>query len=489
MPQRVAWLGATGLVLALAALVSASAGSLLGPAWIWLALGALVLLGAYLAAGGRRVGGTARRGARLGGQTALTALIFVVCLVLLNVLAAGADVHWDLTRASRYTLTPQTRQVLAAMRQPVKILAFYGPGQGAMAKMLLEQYARHSSEIRLRFVDPNRQPALAQRYGVRNPGAIVFAGGSTRQQVPDLAVGQAAFTAALVDVTAKPATVCLLGGHGERQAADITGPGYAGTAKALVDQGYRVRTVDLAARQRVPRDCAVLVVADPRVPFLAGEVREVAAYLQRGGKAFFLAEPSDASVFAPLVAPFGMDFSRRTVYDSQDNLGGQDPLTPLVTGYGFSPLTLGLPATYFPTAAAVRQERAVKGVSVHPLVLTSPQTWLLPAGQNRPRPGTPPLGRVSLLTAVDGKGGQLVLAGDADFADNQNNSLGNRQLFLRAVGWLARPQAAAAAAAAGGGSAHLILSPAHQRLIFYVTVVFLPLGLLLAAGMVWWGRR
>jgi len=88
----------------------------------------------------------------------------LVGLVLVNLLAGELDLKFDMTRRDLYTLTEETRQMLAEIEQEVTLYYLAKPGQeNITVGELLEQYAS-SESIRLEQVDPDRNPGLIARY-------------------------------------------------------------------------------------------------------------------------------------------------------------------------------------------------------------------------------------------------------------------------------------------------------------------------------------
>ena len=85
---------------------------------------------------------------------------------------------------------------------------------------------------------------------------------------------------------------------------------------------------------------------------------------------------------------------------------------------------------------------------------------------------------------------KLVVFGDSDFITNQYYSLqGNSDLFLRAVNWLAEERELIAIRPKKIKYAPLTLTPLQGRIIFYSSVIILPLVILIIGIKVWLYRR
>jgi ABC-type uncharacterized transport system involved in gliding motility auxiliary subunit len=83
------------------------------------------------------------------------------------------------------------------------------------------------------------------------------------------------------------------------------------------------------------------------------------------------------------------------------------------------------------------------------------------------------------------------VVGNAEFASNTYFSqvLGNRDFFINSVDWLAEDEDLISIRAEPQGSAPIVLTNQSQVLVFYTSVVFVPLAVLLLGGAIWWQRR
>lgn len=109
----------------------------------------------------------------------MTALLLAI-LILANVIVTQKPVKWDLTKNKQYTLSDQTKQVLKSLKTDVTVYAFFKEGTTSrdMVKSLLDQYRNVSKRIIVHFVDPDKEPATAQRYGITDYDTVLFIAGS-----------------------------------------------------------------------------------------------------------------------------------------------------------------------------------------------------------------------------------------------------------------------------------------------------------------------
>jgi len=105
--------------------------------------------------------------------------------VLANVALVLHDAHFDLTREGVFTPSRQAEQVVDLLRRDVKLTYFYQAQQpeGRRAKDMVEVLGRRNPRLHVRTVDPDKQPSVADTYGVRIYNAAVLESDGRRIQV------------------------------------------------------------------------------------------------------------------------------------------------------------------------------------------------------------------------------------------------------------------------------------------------------------------
>ena len=203
----------------------------------------------------------------------------------------------------------------------------------------------------------------------------------------------------------------------------------------------------------VPDDAAALVVAAPRRDLPPGALRQIEAYLHRGGGVLVLLEPGKqrARACAELLRRYGVAVSDEVVLDGDQRMFAGDYLTMLVPGRR---RTSGQRRAHVDAADVRRARRAhaptdateagidLLATAAGELAHARPQRAR--ARRRRVRPRTrharAGAGRRQRAGARPraAKPGRLLVYGDADFASNLLlGYLGNRDLLLNSVNWLA----------------------------------------------------
>ncbi len=116
-------------------------------------------------------------------------LLFVVLVLgLVGVLAWLAQ-SWrytaDWTQTSRNTLTAKSHEVLELIEDPVEMTVYIGPEPVTRRSIrdLVERYRRAGVDVRLEFVNPETNPALARELGIRQGGELIVRYGSREERL------------------------------------------------------------------------------------------------------------------------------------------------------------------------------------------------------------------------------------------------------------------------------------------------------------------
>jgi ABC-type uncharacterized transport system involved in gliding motility auxiliary subunit len=290
MKRLIPGLGVAGVILGIGGLVVYS----LDPGKLWLvtlveAL-ALVCLIVFFATHYETVKAfSARRSTRMGLNSIVMVLLFIVILAIANFLVARHSTRWDFSETGHFTLAPQTFQVLRGLTQDVKFTVFSQDRSPLYAtyRDLLDSYKQASDKIKVEFVDPERKPGVARQYGItRMDTAVVESGEQSTRVTPTLrstgepTLSESDLTGAIIRMSkTTKKRILFLEGHGERSLTDTERGGFAVLKEALTKQGYDSATVSLLQESAVPEHTAVLVLGGPRRPVTPEEQERIANYV------------------------------------------------------------------------------------------------------------------------------------------------------------------------------------------------------------------
>ena len=477
------------------------------------AVGGVLAILAYLSTGLENLRSfLGERSTKYGTSTVLASLIFIAILVILNFIAYRHNHRFDLTSERVFSLSPQSVQVLNGLTNDLRMEAFVEGGANPELDDLLRNYASASSRVTFRLIDPDREPELAERYGVKSYNTVRISYGEASNQVTQPT--EETLTNAIIKLTRSGRqTVCVIEGHGEPDTEDKeSGHGLASAKAALENENYEVKKVLLASMDKVPDECSAVIVAGPTRPFVSQELPALDAYLRRGGHALFLLSPQKAQELVAFLAPWGVKVGDDVVVDQVVRLfqGPALGLAPLVDTYDAThEITKDFKGrTIFPMTRSVSAATEGKpGLTAVELVKTSPSSWAevdldgIFQHQQATLGDDDRKGPVPIAVAVvadlkqmgvaDGKQARIAVFGSTEFADNQHleGTYFNRDLFLNTVSWLVGQSDLVAIRPRSVRASRVNFSEREGRAIFYLSVLLLPELLLITGLAVWWRRE
>ncbi|MBI2979219.1 MAG: GldG family protein [Chloroflexi bacterium] len=507
-------------------------------AWGLLLLGALLLSTAVII-DFRRVGSalTGRRGKFSSGTTVM-AVTFIGITLLVNAISLGNYHRFDATGVAQFTLTQQTKDALQNLETPVQVIFFTTPqdtlGISGYINNLLDEYQNYSDKISIETIDPDEHPDQARQYGINQYETVVFKSGtrsrlispqeivqvSADQQGNPQIVGADAehpFTSAILEVTGiVQKKLYFLTGHGESSvSAD-----YSNARQSLLDNLYKVETLDLVINREIPEDTAALIIAGPQKSLGTNELEIIRNYLKNGGAAVVLINPNPPEEIEQLLSDWGIQIEDGIVIDPTSYVAPSitSPSVPRLRNF------FGLSTTYFPGATALtpQPEYTAKLVGLESgvipqviwtsenssiqmlsLLRTSQDSWLEkefdPSKEAKFNDGIDRKGPLDMgffiTNASDeepeqAKRTNMVIFGDSDFAANQHFFNGdNEELFLNAVNLITAGQELISIERKVVPFRRLVVGPETANFIRISSIGLLPLIVLAVGAITWWRRR
>jgi ABC-type uncharacterized transport system involved in gliding motility auxiliary subunit len=457
-----------------------------------------------------------QRSTRYGASAAVYSLLFVALIVGLNYLGVRYNKQWDLTEASVYTLSPQSKKVAEALADTLVLTAFTEGGVNPQLQTILDGYRDAApGRVETRMLDPDKEPALAEQMKITTVPSVHIQYGAESFVVTQ--PSEETITNGVIRVTRTgKKIVYFTEGFGEASLQDPQDPkGFASAKLALEQENYEVKPLLLPSVEQVPDDASVVVLAGPTRPLTEPAITALGAYLRRGGRLLALVGPRiGGEKLAPFLAEWGVKIGGDVIIDREVRLfeGPRLGVVPLSRTYGTHPITQGFrDFTVFPQTSSVEPAaEGKKGLSATSLVKTSESSWAeadvdgvfvrgvanLDDGDRK--------GPVSIAVAVTANlkdlgltppegvtEARLVVFGTPLFIDNQQlaQSQLNGDLFLNAVGWLVGQEELVSIRSRSVRASRADLTPAQAARVFYLSVFIIP-QLLIALGIwVWWRRR
>ncbi|MBA7619860.1 hypothetical protein ES703_27202 [subsurface metagenome] len=446
-------------------------------------------------------------------------------LILINYFFARHHHRFDFTEAKLHSLSDQSVQVIKNLKQEVDIRCFFLEANFNKGKMetLLQNYAYHSKKIKYEFIDPDKNPGLVKRYEVTTDGTTILESGDKESRITT--TSEEDLTNAIVKVSReKKKVLYFLEGHGETSIESSEEIGYSFAKEELEKLAYEVKKLPLALADNFPEDCSVLVIPGAKKDLLPNELETIRNFISEGGRVFFMVDPETAPGLKPFLAEYGIQLEDDLIVDTVSRLMGGDYFMPVVTGYESHPITEKFNfATFFPYARSVNEtEEKPTGVTTTILAKTSTNAWserqlteqevtfdgdkdaagpisiaavvIVEPREEDAQDQTEPKEEMKEEIPPEEESpkqeGRLAVFGDSDFAANRYYYLsGNGNLFLNTINWLAEEADLISIQARTSSPKTIQITAIQGRILFFVSVIILPLIVLIAGITVWVKRR
>jgi ABC-type uncharacterized transport system involved in gliding motility auxiliary subunit len=212
----------------------------------YLAWAGLVCMLLYIASQWREIGVFfGKREARYGTLAASSVAIVLGILVVVNYIGKRQNKRWDLTAAKQFSLSDQSRNVLAKLDAPLDIQVFVQELAFQEYRDRLKEYEYSSKQVKVDYVDPDKKRALAQQNNVQQYGTIIFSYKGRSERIT--ANTEQDITNGIIKVVSgQQKKVYFTTGHGEKDTASTERDGYSVVSQALGAENYGVEKLVLA---------------------------------------------------------------------------------------------------------------------------------------------------------------------------------------------------------------------------------------------------
>lgn len=446
-------------------------------------------------------------------QLQLQNLMFVAGLLIFVGLLAWLSTRYsfdaDWSSSGRNTLSIDSRQLLDEMPDPIHVTAF--ATENALVREhigdLIGRYQRYKANVELTFVNPDAEPDRVRELGITLDGELLLAYQGRSEKVQSLS--EQTLTNSLLRIARqKQRRVSFLSGHGERDPLGQANHDLGKFGQLLEQKGIVLDTLKLAETADIPADTNLLVIADPRVVLLPGEIQLVHRYLQAGGNLLWLVEPGAIAGLDPVAEALGIEFLPGTIVDATTQLFGIDnPAFALIPDYPMHPITREMTSlTLYPQASAL-DVSAPQEWQAEPLLTTLDRAWteIGPISgtirfdeDSDERMGPLDIGFVfsrmkNKKDSGDGESSaeqRVIVIGDSDFLSNAYlGNGGNVELGLNLFNWLNHDDQFITVTARTASDVNLELGKTAQIIIGFGFLFGMPLLLLGSGVAIWWRRR
>jgi ABC-type uncharacterized transport system involved in gliding motility auxiliary subunit len=450
------------------------------------------------------------RQTRYAAYATIYILVVIAVVVVANILADRFNKSFDATSNKRYSLSDQTAKIVQGLKQNATITYFDQSTRFREGKDLLDQYANLSRNVKVEYVDPDKNPQLAREAGIRNFGTAVVQVGAKKEEAKSMT--EEGITGAFIrDLKSNTRTVCFVTGSGEHRIDDSDREGLSRFKDLLAKDDYESNTIDLLQKAGVPNSCTTLVVAGPTQNYEPPEVDAIKAFVEDGGRTLVMLDPpfklghsetADNEALTNVLQGWGVTMSRDLILDLNPigQLAGLGPQVALVTSYSSQPIVNQMKgtATGFPLSRSMEIKNTGKtevqklfdssASSLATNNLSSPSVNV-----NDPNNKKGPLTLAAAGTYNTGKEksqGRFVVVGSSSWAANAFMSFnGNSDLAMNAINWLSSDEDLISIRPKQQEDRRLTMTRAQLGWVRATSQFALPLLVVIAGTFVWWRRR
>src|SRR5439155_667024 len=98
-----------------------------------------------------------RRQARFGTLAAASVLVVLGILIAINYIGSKQNKRWDLTTSKQFSLSDQTKNVVAKLDAPLQVMVFAQEPEFERYQDKLKEYQYISKQVSAEYIDPDKK--------------------------------------------------------------------------------------------------------------------------------------------------------------------------------------------------------------------------------------------------------------------------------------------------------------------------------------------
>lgn len=299
-------------------------------------------------------------------STFFTILMALSCAISFTVLACRLDFSLDLPVGHSSAMSQKLKTVISESSGHLTVTAFmsrkddrFRPFAQYLRSLKRQADQLGGVEMTLRFVDPKWDIGPSERF-VRqgaSENSLIFEKGHRFVSIPLTDGSSDSVIASAIQRVALPPQrrdVYWTVGHGESPFNSYGARGMSDIARELSRNGYRNEVIDLS-KDRIPTDCALLIVAGAKDAFSRGELDRIDVYLKSGGRLLVMLNAVDGSGITSILPTWGIRPIAQAIAGAH-TISGSDVIVsdfadhPISDGLCGSRLIFERPLTFEPSA-------------------------------------------------------------------------------------------------------------------------------------------
>lgn len=440
-------------------------------------------------------------------DVAINCLLVFFILGLLNYVAFKFPWQKDVSLLKLNSLTTQTREVLKKVDDKIVFKIFARKNEIALWQPIVDLYRFENRHVEIEKINVELRPDLVGEYNIQNASTLVIEYKGRRQSITTR--DELNVTNAIVRLTrlTDPVVYYVIG-HGEIDPDSNANEGMRTVLEGARNSALDVRVLNLTSAQEIPFDAKAVVLWGPKTSLMDSEVEILKRFVNRGGGLLIALDPDlNNRKFQNLenyLQTLGLLYHHNLIYDRKNFVNGSKGAVPIASA--FDPehiLTKEFKGqVFFPLVSSVGITADAKnnndGREYHELLLTnpSPESWgetdrneiskeavFYTDGKDRGGP-------LAMVVSMETKKNRVLFFGNSTFAmNNYIKFSSNMTFFLNGLSWAVGEDRLVSFNLPIVQSEQIFISENQLGAVFYFSVIFAPLILIIISITIYRRRR
>jgi hypothetical protein len=422
-------------------------------------------------------------------------LLFCI-MALVNYIAFKRPAVYDLSDRRLNSLTDQTYKVLSSVNEKTEVIFFAAKEHEQNIRNFLKLYSNKNNHLELKYIDPVLRPDLVSSHGVTISPSVVIK--NSKRSVVVAKMQELAMTNGLIKVLRQnDPEVCFSYTPLMEETKET---GFTGLLHILKNSAFKLKVVDLLKVKEIPSSCQVFTILAQQNDFMTESLEKIKSYYKRGGVVLTGFFPMMNGDKVPNLRKFysdnGLSIFNDIVIDRKNSIEGSMGSVPIVKAFDSRGVNTNLQGQiFFPLTSSVHPVDR-KNKNFISLASSSKTSWAEKTFQEIAS-GSIQFDDKDILGPIDLAGAilvddrpRLIALGNSSLVSNKFYQFqANFNYFVNIIHWSVGQDLLTSARAAVFKEIPLFIGNTHKRVIFYFSIIALPLTLLLIAVIQFRRRR
>ncbi len=437
-------------------------------------------------------------------ETIVNVSLVFFLISLLNYWAYKHPIQKDFSLYRLNSLTEQTQEILKKINGKLTFKMFARKNDTMLWMPILDLYRFSKSDIEIEKINIELRPDLVSQYNIQNEATLIVEYNGRMQTVTER--DELNVTNAIVKLTRNvDPVIYFITGHDEASIDSTETEGMKLIIEAARNSALDIRPLNLLSGQEIPFDAKAVILWGPRKPLMDSEVGILKRFYERNGNLVIALDPDlNQNKFQNLeafLATVGLQYDHNLIYDRKNFVNGSKGSVPIASSFDEKHiLTKGFKGQiFFPLVSSVSAlpNANDSGHEITELVKTTESdSWgetskkeiatesvFYTEGADRPGP---------LAMAISSEKDQkrVLFFGNSTFALNAYVKFsGNMNFFLNSMSYAAGEDRLVSFNLPIIQSEQIFISENQLGAVFYFSVVFAPLLLIVFSIYIYRKKR